>query len=123
MQFGQQYHAPIGRSVTDLRVARRRIGAELLLRGPVSQQANGWTVGTGLEYRLTSWPNFSVGLEYDYTHLNAGNVATCVTATGVRSGFCGGGVGGTQPMLYNNFHANVNEIMARANYTFNWAAK
>jgi outer membrane immunogenic protein len=92
--------------------------------GPVSQQSNGWTVGTGLEYRPTSWPNFSVGLEYDYIHLNAGNVATCVTVTGTDlSGFCGGGVGGTQPMLYNNFHADVNEVLVRANYTFNWAAK
>jgi hypothetical protein len=35
----------------------------------------------------------------------------------------GGGIGGRQPMLYNNFHVNVNEIMTRANYTFNWAAK
>jgi hypothetical protein len=31
----------------------------------------------------------------------------------------GGGIGGRQPMLYNNFHVNVNEIMTRANYTFN----
>lgn len=98
-------------------------GAGTVQSGPVSQQARGWTVGTGLEYRLTSWPNFSVGLEYDYIHLDAGNVATCVTVSGVLSGFCGGGLGGTQPMLYSNFHANVNEVLARANYTFNWAAK
>ena len=85
--------------------------------GPVSQQANGWTVGTGIEYRLTSLPNFSVGLEYDYIHLDAGNVATC--ASGGLNFFCGGGLGGTQPLLYNGFHANVNEVLARANYTFN----
>jgi outer membrane immunogenic protein len=92
--------------------------------GPVSQQASGWTVGTGLEYRLTSWPNFSIGLEYNYIHLNAGNVATCVTVTGTAlSGFCGGGVGGTQPLQYNGFHTNLNEVLVRANYTFNWAAK
>jgi len=92
--------------------------------GPVSQHANGWTIGTGLEYRLTSWPNFSIGLEYDYIHLNAGNVATCVTTTGtIGSIFCGGGPGSTQPLLYNNFHADVNEVLARANYTFNWGAR
>lgn len=99
-------------------------GAGTTQSGPVSQQASGWTVGTGLEYRLRWWPNFSVGLEYDYIHLNAGNVATCVTVTGtVLSGFCGGGFGGTQPLLNNNFHANVNEVLVRANYTFNWATK
>jgi outer membrane immunogenic protein len=92
--------------------------------GPVSQQANGWTVGTGLEYRLTSWPNFSVGLEYDYIHLGASNVATCVRETaGGASAFCGGGVGGTQPLLYNGFHASVNEVLARANYSFNWGGR
>jgi len=88
--------------------------------GNVSQQANGWTVGTGFEYRLTSLPGVSVGLEYDYIRLRAGNVAACVTGT-QGSGFsC---AGGTLPLLFTGFHANVNEVLFRANYTFNWMGR
>lgn len=87
--------------------------------GPVSQQAAGWTVGAGIEYRLPSWSALSIGLEYDYIHLTAGNVATC--GAGPPSVFCGGG--GTQPLLYDGFHANLSEVLLRANYTFNWAPK
>jgi outer membrane immunogenic protein len=84
---------------------------------PVSENANGWTVGTGLEYRLASLPNVSVGIEYDYIRLAAGNVATCTS--GAPSIFSCSAP--TQPLLYNNFHANMSEVLARLNYTFNWA--
>ena len=86
--------------------------------GQVSHSANGWTVGTGIDYRLTSLPNFSIGIEYDYIRLSAGDTSTCVTAPGF--GFsC---PAPATPLLFNGFRANINEVLVRANYNFNWAA-
>ena len=88
--------------------------------GTVSRQANGWTIGTGLEYRLASLPNFSVGLEYDYMKLTAGNTSTCSNGPGYIFN-CAAPPGIFTPLLFGNFHANVNELLVRGNYTFNWA--
>jgi outer membrane immunogenic protein len=88
--------------------------------GTVSHGANGWTIGTGLEYRLASLPNFSVGLEYDYVRLTAGNSSTCTAGTGFIFN-CTAPPAVFTPLMFGNFHANVNELLVRANYTFNWA--
>jgi len=83
--------------------------------GAVSHLAYGWTVGTGLDYRVTR--NVSVGLEYDYIRLYAGNASTCTT--GAPSVFsC---PAPTTPLMFTNFHANANELLIRASYNFNWA--
>jgi opacity protein-like surface antigen len=86
--------------------------------GTVSHQASGWTVGAGVEYRLTSWPNFSVGLDYDYIRLGASDTSACTSgAPAVFS--C---PAPAQPLLFNGFHADINEVLVRLNYTFNWVA-
>jgi outer membrane immunogenic protein len=87
--------------------------------GSVSHQANGWTVGTGLEYRLTSLPNFSVGLEYDYIKLNAGDTSTCTTPSGNSAFSCP--VPTVAPLMFTGFRANISEVLVRGNYSFNWA--
>jgi outer membrane immunogenic protein len=78
----------------------------------VSRQAHGWTAGTGLEYAFAK--GWSVAGEYDYVRLNAGNVSTCTTG-GVAIFDC---QFGNRPLLYQNFRANVNQVMLRLNYTF-----
>ena len=86
--------------------------------GQVSQQVNGWTVGVGFEYRLMSMPNFSVGVEYDYMRLTAGNATACATGTALNIFAC---PAPAQPLLFNGFHADVNQVLLRGNYTFNWS--
>jgi outer membrane immunogenic protein len=85
--------------------------------GSVSHRANGWTVGTGLEYRLTSLPNFSVGLEYDYIRLKAGDTSTCTMPSGTSVFSC---PALTTALMFTGFRADINEILVRGNYTFNW---
>lgn len=92
----------------------------LIWNTSASQPAIGWTVGTGVEYRPASWSNVSVGLEYDYIHLTANNASTCASLNNpAGSVFCGT-TGGTVPVLYSGFNANINEVLVRFNYNFNW---
>jgi outer membrane immunogenic protein len=86
------------------------------LVGSVSHRANGWTVGTGLEYRLTSLPNFSVGLEYDYVRLKAGDTSACTTPGAVFS--CP--TPPIAPLMFTGFRSDISEVLLRGNYTFNW---
>jgi outer membrane immunogenic protein len=87
-------------------------GATATAVAPVTRYVNGWTVGTGVEYAV--WQNVSVGLEYDYIHLAAGDVATCTTGpTTVFS--C---LAPAQPLLYTGFNANISQVVARVNYKF-----
>jgi outer membrane immunogenic protein len=71
----------------------------------VTQRANGWTVGTGLEYMF--WQNFSFGIEYDYVHLNASDFAV----------FAHSGTG-TLAFLNNasGVSANAHQVVARLNW-------
>jgi outer membrane immunogenic protein len=81
----------------------------------VSNFANGWTVGTGAEYSLPSMPNLSIGLEYDYVKLSAGNQTGCYTGP-IGNGFdC---PAPTNPLVYNGFKGQINEVLFRMNYTF-----
>jgi outer membrane immunogenic protein len=78
-----------------------------------SRFANGFTVGTGLEFALTN--NFSIGVEYDYIRLEASDATTC--STGIPSAFsCG--TPGSIALRYTDFHADVNEALVRLNYKF-----
>ncbi len=89
------------------------------IAGTGSRTASGWTVGTGWEYRLASMPNLSLGLEYDYMHLTAGDRVGCYTGgTGVNGFDC---PLPANPLRFANFNADINEVLFRANYTFNWA--
>jgi len=49
----------------------------------------------------------SVGLEYDYIRLRASDAAACLTGTAGSIFSC---PGGTQPLLFTGFHADVNEV-------------
>jgi outer membrane immunogenic protein len=82
------------------------------LNSPVTQRANGWTIGTGVEYALHR--NLSLGLEYDYTNLRADSVSTCTI--GVASVFCG--TGGTAPVRYSDFNSDIQQVVVRLNYKF-----
>jgi outer membrane immunogenic protein len=88
-----------------------------------SQSASGWTIGTGAEYRPAFWSNVSIGLEYDFIHLAANGVSTCASLNNPGgSAFCGT-TGGTVPVLYSGFNANISEVLVRLNYNFNWLAR
>jgi outer membrane immunogenic protein len=84
--------------------------------GPVNVNANGWTIGTGLEYSFL--PNWSLGVEYDYIHLRAGDVSTCTT--GVASVFS---CPTATPLRYTNIRDNISEVLVRLNYRFAWGAR
>jgi outer membrane immunogenic protein len=81
---------------------------------PVSQWANGWTIGSGLEYALIR--NISVGVEYNYTRLVAGESTTCTSGT-LPSGFAC-----PTPILpalrYTDFRADLQQVLVRLNYKF-----
>lgn len=77
-----------------------------------SRQANGWTVGTGIEYLVLQ--NLSLGIEYDYIRLNAGDFASC--PGGVR--FCN--AAGSLPLIASDFRADIHQVVARANYRLDW---
>jgi outer membrane immunogenic protein len=88
-----------------------------------SRWANGWTVGTGWEYRLAALPNLSLGIEYDYMHLTAGDTTGCYTGTGLSVFNCVPILLlPSQTLRFSNFKADISEVLFRANYTFNWAA-
>ena len=95
--------------------------------GTGSRMANGWTAGTGWEYRVASMPNLSFGVEYDYIHLSAGDTTGCYTGGAGANGFdCVPPVPTppgfvSSPLRFSNFHADINQVLFRANYTFNWA--
>jgi len=70
----------------------------------ISGNANGWTVGGGVEYAFA--PNWSFAVEYNYYDLTMGNKST------TRSdGF---------PVSYIDYDTQIHTVMARLNYTFNW---
>src|ERR1700730_2435916 len=82
---------------------------------PVSVQGNGWTIGTGLEYSFLS--NWSLGVEYDYIHLRAGDISTCTTG-GATIFSCP--VPPNMPLRYTNIRDNISEVLVRLNYRFAW---
>lgn len=84
-----------------------------VLESPASQWANGWSIGTGIEYAFHA--GLSIGVEYDFTNLRAGDVSTC--ASGGLSIFCGSIVG-TLPVRYSDFNADVQQVVVRLNYKF-----
>ena len=68
-----------------------------------SGNAKGWTVGGGVEYAFA--PNWSFAVEYNYYDLTMGDSA----------------VGpGALPIRYIDFDTQIQTVMARLNYTFNW---
>ena len=89
--------------------------------GPVNVNANGWTIGAGFEYSFL--PNWSLGAEYDYIHLQAGDVSTCTTSSGgAMNGFdCPTPTPG--PLRYTNIRDNISEVVVRLNYRFGYWGK
>jgi outer membrane immunogenic protein len=73
----------------------------------ISQLADGWTIGGGVE--LLCWSNVVLGLEYDYIRLSLANSGSCpLCASGI--------VAGTPPTIGGD--ANINAVMFRASYLF-----
>ncbi len=70
----------------------------------VSGNANGWTVGAGVEYAFA--PNWSVAVEYNYYDLSMGD-KFAIQSNGV-------------PTTYANYDSQIHTVMGRLNYTFNW---
>jgi outer membrane immunogenic protein len=71
---------------------------------------NGWTVGAGVEYKLTN--NWILGVEYDYLQLN--NKTHGSPVFGVAPG---------APLFYSeNVKADVSTVTARLSYLFNWSS-
>jgi outer membrane immunogenic protein len=83
--------------------------------GPVNVNANGWTIGGGFEYSVTS--NLSLGIEYNHLRLDADDVATC--SPNVGSVFsCP--VPPSLPLRYTNIRTDIDQVLLRLNYRFNW---
>lgn len=72
--------------------------------GSDSQWRTGPTVGLGIEYGIT--PNLSFAVEYDYIRLNSGSYQLG---------------GSTGSYLWDIDTRNVNVVMAKLNYRFDWA--
>ena len=66
------------------------------------QWANGWTIGTGIEYLITK--NVSFGVEYDYMRLTASD-ATVTSVTGRTSTF-------------GSVEADIHQVVGRLNFRF-----
>ena len=72
-----------------------------------NQWAPGWTVGVGIDYRLTN--NLTLGAAYEYLRFNVRNKNIgCPT--------CGTGIGGGTPNVDGVF--KTNSVVARLNYLF-----
>jgi len=71
----------------------------------ITQKANGWTAGAGLEYLV--WQNISLGVEYDYFKLTAGNFVTnAVSGTGAPAFL----------QFSSGLDAHVHQVVARLNF-------
>lgn len=94
------------------------VPADIRTSIPASATGNGWAVGGGAEFSLT--PNFSVGLEYNHIHLDAGSISVCSPPGSGLVFDC------TVPdfvkLKYANIRDNIDQVMFRANYRFNWLA-
>jgi outer membrane immunogenic protein len=86
---------------------------------PATSTANGWIVGGGLEYSLTS--NFSVGVEYNHIHLDGGTLSVCAPP-GTNLIFNCSAPFFTTTLKYADIRDNIDQVMFRANYRFNWLA-
>jgi outer membrane immunogenic protein len=96
--------AAITRSLTDNASA-----AAGEFTGDLNERATGWTAGAGWEYMWTQ--NLSAGLVYDYLHLSAGSVISNTIATGGAAVFT---------TLQSPVSLNINKVLARVNYRFDW---
>lgn len=83
----------------------RTLNANNGVTSAVSDRADGWTLGGGIEYMFA--PNWSFAIEYAYYDLDAGNQATTQTN------------GSTADFI--NFNTEIHTVVARLNYTFNWS--
>jgi outer membrane immunogenic protein len=65
---------------------------------------NGWTVGTGIDYKLTR--NISLGVEYSYIDLGSQNFASVTREFGF-------------PFTIRDHDAQIQSVTARLNFQFN----
>jgi len=73
--------------------------------GASSKKVGGWLIGGGFEYALS--PAFSIGTDYTYINLNAGN----------QQQFDGDGA---VAAFNDKIDASVHQVTVRGNYRFNW---
>lgn len=86
----------------------RMVDNQLNVAARSKKWTNGWTVGAGLDYKVTEC--FTIGLAYDYVSLQYRNrTISCPT--------CGTGFGFGTPRVNNHHH--IHSLVFRANYLFN----
>jgi outer membrane immunogenic protein len=86
-------------------VDRSTLNANNGVSSAISQNASGWTVGAGAEWAFGNGWSFAV--EYAYYDLDADS-QRAVQSNGNQ-------------FTYGDFNTEIHTIVARLNYTFNWA--
>jgi outer membrane immunogenic protein len=76
-----------------------------ILTGSRSQDANGWTIGGGLDYAVS--PNWILGVEYDHFNLKYGAFTTPTS------------IGGAPFIITNTSRLTIDQVVARLSYKFN----